>query len=196
MYVSTLSLNTTTTSYFFKNIMRFHGQVSPLRPPVASASACPFPFLGGNNRRRNLFGHDGVMGHLESLSKATLRVCLTPIPPFEVPGEAYTLSRFQIWGLNLEFLSSRPKKWGRYLMQEYDLGNIFQHVVASTVSDLFKHFSHASHLKDDPLETSKSRGQTSTSNESKIENVGHMEVCYIRTVHKECERPWEIPSDT
>ena len=81
-------------------------------------------------------------------------------------------------------------------MQEYDLGNIFQHVVASTVSDLFKHFSQASHLKDDPLETSKSRGQTSTINESKIENVGHMEVCYIRTVHKECERPWEIPSDT
>lgn len=170
--------------------MRLDGQVSPLRPPVASASACPFPFLGENNRKRNLFGHDGVMGHFESLSKATLRVCLTLIPPFEVPGEACSLSRFQIWGLNLEFLSWRQKKWGRYLMQEYDLGNIFQHVVAGTVSDLFHKFFHASHIKYDPLETSKSQGQPSTSNESKIQNVGHMEVCYVR-VWKTLGNTWK-----
>ena len=84
-----------------------------------------------HGRKLNLFGHDGVMGHFEKFVKSHSNESdWLQYHLFEVPGEAYTLSKF-------ECKSGIPilKEWRPYLMQEYSMiyGNSVQHVVAGTV---------------------------------------------------------------
>ncbi len=86
------------------------GQVSPLRPPVASASACPFPFLGenmGENTTSLVMMGSWVI--LKNLSKEPF--CESDwlqYHLFEVPGEAYTLSKFECKsGIPIHYLSCR-----------------------------------------------------------------------------------------